>query len=238
MRGVPKNPVECVQCHQVRAFRSGEPCQICKMKTFPNPMQKCFWTPALDDELRRIYTSANTRVALTTGITTLVRKTGFGRGVVRERAQRLGLAFTSKKFWSEQELRTLRDLSGSRSAHSIARTLKRSYASVHQKMHRLELSTRVLDGYTQDQLGELLGVSTKTIRRCVALGYLSPRDGRFSDRAVIAFLRKHPEEYSLKRVDETWFKGMLFPSAACYNAIYGALKPARAVSDNFNEEIA
>jgi hypothetical protein len=26
------------------------------------------------------------------------------------------------------------------------------------------------------------------------------------------FLRDHPEEYRLNRVDEAWFKGLMFPS--------------------------
>jgi hypothetical protein len=27
----------------------------------------------------------------------------------------------------------------------------------------------------------------------------------------VRFLRDHPEEYRLNRVDETWFKGLMFP---------------------------
>lgn len=208
------------------------------MQSVPNPRKKCFWTDALDLQLRRLYETAKTRSELCDGITVFMKRTGFGRGVVRSRAQRLGFVFCKMRRWTDDELQQLRDRAGSQSVYLIARHLKRSYESVQRQMWRMNLSTEVLDGYTQAQLAELLGVATKSTRRWIRLGYIKMRDGRFSDQAVIKFLKAHPEEYTFKRVDESWLKGMLFPEARCFNSLYGVLKPTEVAAPDFDEEIA
>ena len=42
-------------------------------------------------------------------------------------------------------------------------------------------------------------------------GLLKPAsDGRLSEVAVARFIRKYPQEYDLARVDQAWFKAMVF----------------------------
>ena len=44
------------------------------------------------------------------------------------------------------------------------------------------------------------------------MGWLRVQQGRVTEPSIIKFLREHPEEYRLSRVDEAWFKGLLFPA--------------------------
>jgi hypothetical protein len=46
----------------------------------------------------------------------------------------------------------------------------------------------------------------------IKLGWLRVQDDRITETSMMKFLRDHPEEYRLNRVDEAWFKGLMFPS--------------------------
>lgn len=58
----------------------------------------------------------------------------------------------------------------------------------------------------------LLGVGGRSIKKWIKLGWLRVQNDRITEASMVKFLREHPEEYRLNRVDETWFKGLLFPS--------------------------
>jgi len=66
--------------------------------------------------------------------------------------------------------------------------------------------------YSQQDVEELLGVGRKRVCQWIRNGWLQLLDGRVTEKSLEKFLRLHPEEYQLSRVDEAWFKGMLFPS--------------------------
>jgi hypothetical protein len=90
--------------------------------------------------------------------------------------------------------------------------LNRTYGSVKAKMKQLGLRARSSEGYTQDDLRQLLGVSIRTIEKWLSLGWLRMAQERIPEASVIRFLRLHSEEYHLGRVDQAWFKGLLFPA--------------------------
>jgi len=95
---------------------------------------------------------------------------------------------------------------------SLATRLNRSHSSVKAKLKDLGLSARVSEGYTQDDLRQLLGASTRSIRHWLARGWLRLVNGRIPEASVLRFLRLHSEQYHLGRVNQAWFKGLLFPA--------------------------
>jgi hypothetical protein len=82
---------------------------------------------------------------------------------------------------------------------------------VKAKAKSLQLCTRISEGYSQSDLAELFGVSPPTIRRWIMRRWLTLADDRVCDKAVIRFLKNHPDQYSLRRINEEWFKGLIFP---------------------------
>jgi len=158
------------------------------------------------------YRRALTRRELSTSLTALQLRSGFTRVVILERAVQLRLSFSRRRPWAPEEIALLESLAGSYSPASISRRLKRTFASVKAKLKQLQISARVTEGYSQTDLAELLGASPVSIRRWGRIGWLPVVNGRISEAAVVKFLRLHPHEYQLRRVDEAWFKGLLFPA--------------------------
>jgi len=109
---------------------------------------------------------------------------------------------------------SLGDLAGTQSKSSIARRLGRSYWAVKAQCAKHNISARVTSGYSRADLEYLLGVGSRSVRKWIQLGWLKIQQDRINEPGMIKFLREHPEEYRLNRVDETWFKGLLFPSLA------------------------
>lgn len=169
------------------------------------------WTTEVDQVLRRTYQTAHNRATLTEGITAVQRLTRFPRSVIVSRAAALGLT-TAGRRWSEQEISKLQEILGSRSLSTIAEQLSRSYYSVKGVVARLQVSARITEGYSRQDLERLLGVSSRQVRRWIALKWIKLVDGRVPESEIARFLRRHPEQYQLNRVDEAWFKGLLFPA--------------------------
>jgi hypothetical protein len=140
------------------------------------------------------------------------RLTGFTRVVILSRAQVLGLSFAARRPWRDSEIETLQEALGSRSKGQIARQLGRTYYSVKAQAARMGWSTRISDNYSQQEVQQLFGVGRRRVCQWIRNGWLQLLDDRVTERSLERFLRLHPEEYQLNRVDEAWFKGMLFPS--------------------------
>jgi hypothetical protein len=95
---------------------------------------------------------------------------------------------------------------------ALAKKLNRTPASARAKLKQLEMSARIKEGYTKEDLRFLLGVSAKFIRKWVRWGWLRVVNGRFPESGFAKFLRQHPDQYQLSRVEEAWFKGLIFPT--------------------------
>src|SRR5579872_2457216 len=212
MRGLPSQPVTCRQCKSQRGCPKDQLCHSCRITALTHRRKRHLWTTQLDEQLRRIYRSADCRAALSEGITHVQRLTGFPRSVIVSRAADLGLASRRGEPWRPHEFAALHRKAGVRPVSLIARDLGRSYYSVKGQLSRLRLSARVLDGYSQDDLRNLLGVSGRRVRRWIELGWLKTRGGRIREDDLTHFLRRHPDEYQLNRVEEGWFKGLIFPA--------------------------
>src|SRR6266571_5057954 len=112
MRGVPNNPVKCSCCGRMNGCIGDRLCHSCRMKGRPPAGRKFIWTVELDNVLHRAYQDAHTRVELSTNLNSLQKKTGFTRNVILSRAVQIGLAFSTRRPWTTEELRILEDRAG------------------------------------------------------------------------------------------------------------------------------
>jgi hypothetical protein len=211
LRGVPNNPVLCRSCNKLNGSPADQLCHGCRVKTRPSPNKRFFWTPEFDQQLRLCYLEAPNKVALTENLTGLQKRTGFTRVVLLARAAHLGLSAQSRP-WTPGEIQSLENLAGTFSSSAIARKLGRSYGSIKARCAKQNISRRISDGYSREDVESLLGVGARSVRKWIKSGWLKLHQDRVTESSMIRFLREHPEEYRLNRVDETWFKGLLFPS--------------------------
>jgi DNA-binding CsgD family transcriptional regulator len=210
MRGIPRKVVPCKACGRQNGCEKDQLCHGCRIKARPNPNKRFHWTAELDEMLRRAYKQARSRRELSASLDDMERRTGFSRPAILSHAADLCLN-APRKSWSQREMGLLAEVAGTLSKASIARKLGRSYWSVKGAFARLEFSARVVEGFTREDVAGLLGVSPKTVRAWIKAGWLFVRGGRITESSLRRFLCEHSEEYSLSRVDETWFKGMVFP---------------------------
>lgn len=211
MQGVPDHPVSCVQCGSERGCAKDRLCHGCRVASVARRRRRHVWTTILDQQLRRTYQLAHSRAVLVTGISSLQRLTQFPRSVIVSRAAALGLNRPGRR-WSQEETLRLREIAGSRSISEIASEFGRSYYSVKGALARLHVAGRVTEGYSRQDLEQLLGVSSRQVRRWIAQRWIKPVNDRIPESEVGRFLRRHPEQYQLNRVDEAWFKGLMFPA--------------------------
>ena len=158
------------------------------------------------------------RKGLSRAITDLVRRIGYPRYILRQRAQRLCLTNHVMHRWTEEERDYLREHAGEMSVRALAKHLGHSPTKVREVMARMKLSRRITAGYSGRELVELLGVCHRTVADWEYRGLLKRRLDRFSDVEVLRFLRCHPEEYDLRKVEQSWFKATVFPTAPCFMA--------------------
>ncbi|MGH9705409.1 MAG: hypothetical protein ACRD5R_01490, partial [Candidatus Acidiferrales bacterium] len=116
------------------------------------------------------------------------------------------------------ELNLLERLVGRLSAATIAKRLHRPESSVVNKLKRLGTSRRVREGYTMRDLEQCLGEDHHKISIWIANGWLRDRlqdtnrhggNGndihRIREKDILHFLKNHPQEINLGKVDQVWF---------------------------------
>ena len=196
-------------------------CLKCRSERRRRANLKYVWQPQYDDYLKAHYYGGLIRRFQV--LTRMIRETRLPRWYIKKRAARLGLTMhPDKRPWTAAEQEILERLLGRVSALTIARRLKRTEASVVLKIKRLGVSRRVRNGYTMRDLEECLGESHHKIQRWVANGWLRDRlqgtrrhDGngrdihRFQEKEILGFIRNHPLEINLGRVDAVWFLDMI-----------------------------
>lgn len=155
---------------------------------------------------------------------------------VKRTAVKLGLTrpwSKDRRAWTADEEEFLRTWQGLRGPKWIGKRLGRGPTSVILKMKRLGLNRRIRDGYSINNLGELMGVDSHTVDRWVKRGFLSvtcqgtrrQHDIRRVSRDVLlAFLKTYHEEYRLDKVDQAWFLDLVFGSQA-------AVSPTAPIED-------
>jgi len=202
-RGKP--PTEARYCSKCRADRR----QRAKLKYT--------WRPEWDAILKaQYYGGLNRRFQV---LNRMVRMTGMPRWYIKRQAARLGLTMKmDQKPWTPVELNVLEKLVGRLSARTIAKRLHRPESSVVNKLKRLGTSRRVREGYTMHDLEQCLGEDHHKISNWITNGWLQDRlqgthrhDGngndihRIREKDILQFLKNHPKEINLGKVDQTWF---------------------------------
>jgi len=192
-------------------------CLMCRTERRRRANLKHIWRPEYDDYLKaHYYGGLNRRFQV---LNRMIRETGLPRWYIKRRASRLGLTMhQDRRPWTIAEEAIVERLVGKVSALTIAKRLKRTEASVVLKIKRMGLSRRVRDGYTMRDLEDCLGESHKKIQRWIENGWLRDRlqgtqrnngNGRdihrFRESAILDFIRRHPEELNLGKVDSIWF---------------------------------
>lgn len=166
----------------------------------------------------------------------IARQLGWPKYAVQRAARLLGLVVplraTLRKSWTEDEISFLRSWAGQRNAGWIARRLGRPESSVHNKIKRLELSRAVSSGYSLREVCRCFGVDHHVVDRWIKNGWLrhgnrheGDRWPRFDEGDLRQFVRKHPLEFRLDKVDQVWFMGLVLGTPADERAERGCARP-------------
>jgi hypothetical protein len=149
----------------------------------------------------------------------MIRLTGMPRWYIKRQAARLGLTLhMDRRPWTAKEMNLLEKLVGRVSSATIAKRLRRPESSVVNKLKRIGTSRRVRNGYSMCDLELCFGEDHHKIARWIQNGWLRDRlqgtrrhDGngndihRIREKDILTFIRAHPQEFNLGKVDQTWF---------------------------------
>lgn len=217
--------MNCVICGQPieEGCNRGEPrteakyCSKCRAERRRCTKLKYMWRPEFDCILKAQYHGGlNRRFQV---LNRMIRMTGLPRWYIKRQAVRLGLTMKiDRKPWTPAELNLLEKLVGRVCSATIAKRLHRAESSVINKLKRLGNSRRVRNGYTMRDLEQCLGEDHRKISIWIANGWLRDRlqgtgrhDGsgrdihRIREKDILHFLKSHPQEINLGKVDQTWF---------------------------------
>lgn len=192
-------------------------CPKCRADRRRRARLKYIWRPEFDAFLKaQYYGGLNRRFQV---LNRMIRTTGMPRWYIKRQAARLGLTMKmDRKPWTQAELTLLERFVGRLSAATIAKRLRRPESSVVNKLKRLGTSRRVREGYTMRDLEQCLGEDHHKISAWIANGWLQDRlqgtsrhggNGndihRIRERDILRFIKTHPLEINLGKVDQMWF---------------------------------
>ena len=206
----------CVDCG--KPFVGGPSARYgpeCRWKHRGRKPKKYIWTPERDQAVRERYDGRVKGKAAE-----LARMIGWPKWVITRRATALGLTYSQdRKDWTPEETAFLWEHAGSRTAHWIAKRLKRSQTSVVMKLKHMWISRRVKDGYTLRELELCFGIDHHGIERWIREGKLVCSRKRGTDRTrdawamsdadILRFVTEHPLSFRLDKVDQTWFMDLI-----------------------------
>jgi len=217
--------MKCVVCSQSieEGCRHGQTPQLtkyclkCRAERRRRARVKYVWRPEFDEHLKaHYYGGLNRRFRV---LNRMIRLTGLPRWYIKRRAARLGLTMhIDRRPWTGAEVDLMERLVSTVSTATIAKRLHRPENSVVTKLKRMGTSRRVRDGYTMRDLELCLGEDHHKIAQWLAAGWLRDHlqgtrrhDGngkdihRIREEDILNFVRSHPQEFNLGKVDQTWF---------------------------------
>lgn len=161
----------------------------------------------LDDRGRRLllalYDGSSER------IDELERRLGVPRYLIRRWAGQMRLTGSGRGArWKSEDIAYLEKHIKSKTLQEIADVLRRTEESVRTKAYLLGLIER--EGYTLKDICEGLGCSFELATKWIDKGWLKGTRREtgfwsFTDKQIRDFLRTHPLEIDLRRVDQLWF---------------------------------
>jgi hypothetical protein len=189
----------------------------CREKRDRRSKPKYVWRPEYDAYLKAHYFGGlNRRFQV---LNQMIRLTGMPRWYIKRQAARLGLTLhMERRPWTAGEMNLLEKLVGRVSSATIAERLRRPESSVVNKLKRIGSSRRVRNGYSMCDLELCFGEDHHKIARWIKNGWLRDRlqgtrrhggNGndvhRIREKDILTFVRNHPQEINLGKVDQTWF---------------------------------
>ena len=215
----------CIVCSRriEEGRRRGNPprltkyCLKCRADRRRRARVKYVWRSEFDAYLKAHYFGGlNRRFQV---LNRMIRMTGLPRWYIKKQAARLGLTIRmDRRPWTLREIDLLEKLVGKVSSGTIAKRLRRPESSVVNKLKRLGTSRRVRDGYTMRDLELCLGEDHYKIAAWITNGWLQDhlqgtrrQNGngndihRIREDDIVDFIRNHPQEINLGKVDQTWF---------------------------------
>lgn len=204
----------CADCPAPLARPHARYCDDCRWRHRGKPA-KYIWTPERDTAIREAWLANIPKRSQL-----LADRWGIPKWAVTHRAIALGITRPDprRQNWTAEEEAFLFAAAGSRHARYIARKLGRTLASVTVKMKRMQLRSRVAEGYTMRELEQCFGVDHRVIGRWIregkleadTRGYQSDRDAlAVTDAALLRFVLEHPMSFELRRVHQTWFMDLI-----------------------------
>ena len=204
-------------CRQNKPPRKAKYCLKCRDEFRCGARVKYVWWPHYDDYLKAHYFGGlNRRLQV---LNRMIRLTGLPRWYIKKQAARLGLTMhMDRRPWTSRELTLIERFVGRVSSATIAKRMRRPESSVVNKLKRLGTSRHVRDGYTIRELELCFGENHHKIARWIESEWLQDRlqgtrrhngNGkdihRIREDDIIKFIRNHPQEINLGKVDQTWF---------------------------------
>ena len=182
------------------------------------PQKKWFSNDITDGFLRRLYDPTVRGRSQEIAVRLKVP-----RWAVNRRAAALGLSRPKDRPWSAEDEAYVEASFHHTSVKTLARKLGRSPTAVQLKAKRLGLR-KYDEGYTALSLAEALGVDPHWVMARIRSGKLraSRRHTErtreqggdswlITDEAVVKFLRDHPYDIDLRKVDSLWFMDLITP---------------------------
>jgi hypothetical protein len=231
----PRNPVrmDCLRCHE--SFTGSAKRRYCDRciqlaqasgrAGRPNPRKKYFFTSEQDERIRQVYIERLKRKF--SAKATLASEFAMPVHAISKRAVELGVARVKERPWSQTELELL-GRHAWKTNLIIARILKsagysRTPTAVNVMLKRrgfLKRGSRPF--YSSRQLGDLLGIDAHAVIRWIEQGWLAARHvpterthNQHGDPWAIfpcdvyQFVRDHPTDFDLRKVDQLWFLQLL-----------------------------
>lgn len=172
-----------------------------------------FMSPETLDRLRDAYTAPSYR-GLVARLGVVERSSGVPRKALTREARRRGWTAVrqvkSWRRWSAEDDARLREAMGHRAIQVVARDMQRSVEAVRSRAYDLGLMTRVADGYSLDDVKDCMGVPRAKVAAWITSGLLQVKDGRVTVESMERFVRAQAHRYDLRRVDQVWFKSIVF----------------------------
>lgn len=182
------------------------------------PEKKWFWNDIADGLLHRLYDPT-----VRGRSQEIAARLKVPRWVVNRRAAALGLSRPKDRPWSAGDEAHVEANFHHTSVKTLARKLGRSPTAVQLKAKRLGLR-KYDEGYTALSLAEALGVDPHWVLARIRSGKLrasrrhterTAQQGGDSwlitDEAVVKFVRDHPYDIDLRKVDSLWFMDLITP---------------------------
>lgn len=197
-------------------MKSGTMCRGCWGKQNGAARRLYKFTPELTRELCAAY--AKRKYQRKDALDVLVKKTRWPRHAFKAEAARLGISRGGvRRAWKPEELQFLRDHLGDLSIGTIAKRLHRGHNAVTSKAENLMLSRRARKGFNIRDLTQIFGRPYDVVHRWLDAGKFGPTretnaGERVSDDSVTRFIRKNPDLIDLTVADQTFLKGVLWPS--------------------------